>query len=228
MNEQELLQLQKKLGYLFKNTSLLITALTHSSYANENKSSGATSNERMEFLGDSVLGMSVSKLLFESKAQMPEGTMTKLRAELVCERSLASLARNFNLGNYIILGRGEAKGGGNKRASILADTMEAIIAAIYLDGGFDAALGFIKDNLIGHIDLQKRENTDYKTVLQEQIQVKTGQVLAYNVIDESGPDHDKVFYIEVLLNGNQIGQGSGKSKKEAEQAAAKSALDKAL
>ena len=217
--------LQERLGYCFSDIAFLEVALTHSSYANENKSSGIDSNERLEFLGDSVLGMIVSSLLFESKSQLPEGRMTKLRAELVCEKSLASLAREFGLGEHLKLGRGEDKGGGRRRDSILADAVEAVIAAMYLDGGFEPVRKLIIGHLVSDIRKMAQENTDYKTALQEKVQLTQGQSLSYNTVAESGPDHLKVFSVEVLLNGRRIGFGEGRSKKGAEQAAAMAALE---
>ena len=225
MNKQQYAELQEKLGYSFNNAALLGAALTHSSYANENKKSGSVSNERLEFLGDAVLDMAVSTLLYESKSNMPEGRMTRVRAELVCEKSLASLARLFELGRYIKLGRGEEKGGGRERSSILADAVEAVIAAMYLDGGFAPVNKLVSKYLAPDADALSAENTDYKTALQEMIQVKPGQSLSYQIISESGPDHMKSFSVEVLLNNTAIGNGCGKSKKEAEQAAAKFALE---
>jgi len=213
------------LGYKFNNPELLEAALTHSSYANENKKSGAVSNERLEFLGDSVLGMTVAALIYASCPNMTEGRMTKLRAELVCEKRLATLAVTFGLGDFLLLGRGEEKGGGRERPSILADAVEALLAAIYLDGGFEPVRRLINEYLFPEAARIEDENTDYKTVLQEMIQEKAGQTLSYNVTGESGPDHMKSFTVEVLLNGARVGHGSGKSKKEAEQTAAKSALD---
>jgi len=224
MNDAQLTELQEKLGYSFKDQELLKAALTHSSHANENKKSSAVSNERLEFLGDSVLGMTVAALIFKSKPKMPEGQMTKLRAELVCEKSLAALAVTFGLGECLLLGRGEEKGGGRERPSILADAVEAVLAAIYLDGGFRPVTRLIKTHLTPRLDIMEPENTDHKTALQEVVQVKPGQTLSYQIIDESGPDHLKSFTVEVRLNGKVIGCGTGKSKKEAEQNAAKSAL----
>ena len=224
MTEQQLKFLQKKLGYRFRNPSLLTTALTHSSYANENRRTGVVSNERLEFLGDSVLGMTVAALIFSDNPDMPEGQMTRLRAELVCEKSLAALAATLNLGDYLILGRGEEKGGGRDRPSILADAVEAVLAAVYLDGGFKPAERFVIKYMGLRINPQKFENTDYKTSLQEAIQEKAGQTLSYHVTGESGPDHMKRYSVEVRLNGKFIGCGDGKSKKEAEQAAACAAL----
>jgi len=225
MDEEKLLCLQEKLGYGFNNIKLLEVALTHSSYANEKKLGKFSSNERMEFLGDAVLEMTVSNIIY-SKSKLPEGQMTKLRAELVCEKSLAALAQEFDIGSYIRLGRGEEKGGGRGRASILADAMEAVIAAMYLDSGFHTVSEFISNNLVKDIKPSGIVNTDYKTALQEIIQGKGGQVLSYHIVDESGPDHMKFFSVEVCLDGEAIGRGDGKSKKEAEQAAAKFALQK--
>jgi len=225
MDEKKLLLFQEKLGYSFENIKLLEVALTHSSYANENKSGKFLSNERMEFLGDAVLEMAVSNIIY-NKSKLPEGHMTKLRAELVCEKSLAALAQMFDVGSHIRLGRGEEKGGGRGRASILADAMEAVIAAMYLDGGFHTASEFVEKNLVKDMDQIKVSNTDYKTALQELVQGKPGQILSYHVVDESGPDHMKSFSVEVYLNGESVGKGDGRSKKEAEQAAAKFALDK--
>ena len=215
---------KKKLGYVFKNPTLLETALTHSSYANENKKNRVASNERLEFLGDSVLGMAVSVLIYDGNPNLPEGQMTRLRAELVCEKSLATLAVTLGLGECLRLGRGEEKGGGRERPSILADAVEAVVAAIYLDGGFEPVRQLVTEHLAPQAGRMQLENYDYKTVLQEAVQVKTGQVLSYHTIDESGPDHMKSFTVEVRLNGEAIGYGKGKSKKEAEQSAAKSAL----
>ena len=221
-------ELQKSLGYKFKNPDLLTAALTHSSYANENKKSGFLSNERMEFLGDSVLGMTVASLIYSSMPTMPEGRMTRLRAELVCEKSLASLASALNLGDYLLLGRGEEKGGGRTRPSILADALEAVIAAMYLDGGFKPVERFVSKHIGPQKSLRDVENTDYKTSLQEKIQEKHGQTLSYHVLDETGPDHMKIYSVEVRLNGSFIGRGVGRSKKEAEQSAAHSALERAF
>ena len=224
MSDKRLKALQKRLGYSFNDTNLLVTALTHSSYANENKNIGMFSNERLEFLGDSVLGLTVAALIYETYPNMPEGDMTKLRAEFVCEKSLAAVAMSLDLGEYLMLGRGEDKNGGRGRPSILADAFEATLAAMYLDGGFLPIAQLIEK----HFDFQKMpirvKNSDYKTMLQEVVQVKSGQQLVYNVTDESGPDHLKFFDVEVRLNDNPIGQGRGRSKKEAEQNAAKAAL----
>jgi ribonuclease-3 len=181
MNDKQITTLQDRLNYTFNDLSLLITALTHSSYANENKSNGYISNERLEFLGDSILGLTVAELIYTKKTQMPEGQMTKLRAELVCERSLASLAKTLGIGEYMLFGRGEDKGGGRQRPSILADAVEAIIAAMYIDGGLQP----VNDLIEKHLFLDFREEfefTDYKTALQELIHTKPGKHLTYNLI----------------------------------------------
>ena len=220
-------ELEAKLGYEFKNKDLLNTALTHSSYANENKRQNIVNNERLEFLGDSVLGMTVADYLYRTRGDMPEGQMTKLRAELVCEKSLASVAEKLDLGQYILLGHGEEQGGGRERHSIIADAVEAVIAAIYLDGGCDKASEFIHRFILEPMEVGETVvSRDNKTELQEMIQRKSGQVLTYKMTDQSGPDHNKTFSFAVLLNGEVIGNGVGRSKKEAEQAAAGDALRK--
>ena len=220
-------EIEAKLGYEFKDKELLKTALTHSSYANENKKRNLECNERLEFLGDAVLGMVVANYLFRGQQKMPEGQMTRLRAELVCEQSLARVAEELQLGSYLLLGKGEEQGGGRKRHSIIADAVEAVIAAVYLDGGYEKASGIIYQFIIEPMEKGIATLvTDYKTALQEFVQRKSGQVLAYNLVDQSGPDHDKVFTFSVSLNGEVVGTGSGKNKKEAEQAAAGDALRK--
>lgn len=216
--------LEEKLQYSFKNKKLLINALTHSSYANETRD-GISSNERLEFLGDSVLSIIVSEYIYKQFSNLPEGELTKLRASLVCEKSLCSFSKELNLGEHLRLGKGEEKGGGRDRASILADAFEAVLAAIYLDGGFENArnhvMRFIKAEL-QHTDDEVFK--DYKTALQEIIQRNPEESVTYILTGESGPDHDKVFEVEVRLNSNTIGRGKGKSKKQAEQFAAKEAL----
>jgi len=224
MNERQLAELQKKLNYSFSDSALLIAALTHSSYANEKMKSGTESNERLEFLGDSLLGMAVALLIFKIKQQLTEGQMTKLRAELICERSLAELALELDLGSYLILSRGEENGGGRSRPSMLADAFEAILAAIYLDGGYDPVERLISSYFKPRIENPNHSISDYKTVLQEMVQNKPGQRLVYEKTSEFGPDHNKSFTVEVRLNGKTIGTGSGKSKKNAEQEAAKTAI----
>lgn len=216
-------EFEEKLGYSFKDKSLLELALTHSSFANENKLK--KNNERFEFLGDSVLGFVTAEYLFTEFKNRPEGEMTKLRAAVVCEKSLFKFAEQIDLGKYILLGRGEDSTGGRNRPSVVSDAFEAIIAAIYIDGGMEAVkpyiLRFIKDAV-------KRETSfkDNKSLLQEEIQKVKGNSLAYEEVGEEGPDHDKTFVFRVKLNGEVIGEGKGKSKKEAEQNAAGNALDK--
>ena len=217
-------QLQTALCYRFKNPALLRGALTHSSYANENKNLKLACNERLEFLGDSVLGFVVADALFRRFPDRPEGEMTRMRADMVCETALARAANAVGLGQELLLGRGEALGGGRTRASILADAMESVIAAAYLDGGLDAAGGIIARLILTEIPDQHLHNADYKTALQELVQREPGQILSYRLTGESGPDHDKRFTVEVLLNDNPVGTGEGSSKKRAEQAAAHSAM----
>ncbi len=211
--------------YQFKNKQLLTEALSHSSYANEKKKF-RNSNERLEFLGDSVLSVVVSQYLFEHFSHLPEGELTKIRASLVCEKSLHGFAKQINLGKYLLLGRGEEHTGGRVRPSILADAFEAVIAAIYLDGGLEAVrkhvLRFIPD------DIDKKNLaafSDFKTILQEVIQKNPEEKVEYILADQTGPDHNKAFKVQVCLNSNIIGTGTGKSKKEAEQMAAKEALE---
>ena len=226
MNDLQISQLQQRLNYFFRDPKLLISSLTHSSYANENIKSGVSSNERFEFLGDSLLGMAVAMLLYNSKPELTEGQMTKLRAEIVCEKNLASLATELELGSCLKLGRGEERGGGRHRPSILADAFEAVLAAVYLDGGFKPVEKLTITFFGKHIDSPVKSYTDHKTVLQEMIQVKPGQTLVYEIIDQQGPDHSKIFTVEAKLNGKTIGTGTGKSKKSAEQASAKAAINK--
>ena len=219
--------LEARIGYTFHDRRLLQNALMHSSYANENRARGCTSNERLEFLGDSVLGMVTAMRLYRLYPDMPEGKLSRLLAELVCEQSLHAVALELGLGSYIRLGHGEARNGGRERPSILADAVEAIIAAIYLDGGLESAQRFILDHILtGLAEGQMHHVADYKTDLQERVQRKPGQALEYTLLSESGPDHNKSFTMNVLLNGSEIGRGTGRTKKEAEQSAAKSALER--
>ena len=219
-------ELERKINYSFKNKRLMREALTHSSYANENRSRGERSNERMEFLGDSVLGMLVARRLFSRFPNMSEGRMTKLRAELVCEQSLLEVAHELELGKYLRFGKGEEQSGGRERPSILADAVEAMLAAIYLDSGLPEATGFVETYVLRTLENEGASfTTDYKTTLQELVQQKSGRAIEYRMIGESGPDHQKVFVVEALLNGEPLGQGSGRTKKEAEQAAARVALE---
>ena len=217
--------LEAAIGYQFKNITLLQNALTHSSYANERWHNPLASNERLEFLGDSVLGMVVAEYLFSHFQDRPEGELTRMRADMVCEKTLAAVANQVNLGEHLLLGHGEEQGGGRKRNSILADAVESIIAASFLDGGMEAAKSIIQRFILCDVPVTKLHNMDYKTALQEQVQQKKNQVLTYHLVGESGPDHDKQFAVEVLLNGKVIGSGIGSSKKRAEQDAARMALE---
>ena len=218
--------LEERLGYSFRNRALLETALTHSSYANENRASGIVCNERLEFLGDSVLGVTVAVFLYRHFPDMPEGRMTRLRAELVCEQSLHRVALELHLGDYLRLGKGEEHNGGRKRASILSDAVEAVIAAMYLDAGMETAAGFIHRCLLDDVRaIETPTFTDYKTSLQELVQRHSGQVLSYELVGEEGPDHAKTFRVQVCLNGEPLGRGTGRTKKEAEQTAAANALE---
>lgn len=218
-------ELEQRLGYTFRNRKLLEHALTHSSYANENRKDGLTSNERLEFLGDSVLGFVVASYLFETYPERPEGELTKLRAALVCEKSLAAAAAKLNLGAALLLGHGEEHSGGRKSSSITADAMESVLAAAYLDGGLEAASGIIH-RLILSAGIPDLQDQDYKTRLQELVQREKNQQLSYQLTGESGPDHDKHFSVAVLLNDKVVGHGEGRSKKHAEQAAAAAAIEK--
>ena len=217
--------LEAAIGYQFKNITLLQNALTHSSYANERWHNPLASNERLEFLGDSVLGMVVAEYLFSHFQDRPEGELTRMRADMVCEKTLAAVANRVNLGEHLLLGHGEEQGGGRKRDSILADAVESIIAASFLDGGMEAAKGIIQRFILSDVPVIKPHNMDYKTALQEQVQQKKNQVLTYHLVGESGPDHNKQFAVEVQLNGKPIGSGIGSSKKRAEQDAARMALE---
>lgn len=216
--------LEEKLGYKFKNIDLLKNSLTHSSYANEVRG-GFSSNERLEFLGDSVLSVIVSDYIYKQFSNIPEGELTKLRAALVCEKSLCGFSKELGLGDFLKLGKGEEKGGGRERPSILADAFEAVLAAMYLDGGMDVARRHVLRFILPELEHTEDEVfKDYKTALQEIIQRNPEESVTYILTEESGPDHNKSFTVEVHLNSNVIGKGTGKSKKQAEQAAAKEAL----
>lgn len=217
--------LEEKLGYRFHDRGLLEHAMTHSSYANEHRASGITSNERLEFLGDSVLGMVVADYLFDVHPDMPEGDLTRTRAALVCEDSLYEVARTLEIGNYLRLGKGEAAGGGRERPSILADATEAMLAAVYLDGGIEAARAIIRTFILDK-EREKAVDRDYKTALQELVQRTPGQSIVYRLAAEEGPDHARVFVMEVSVDGRPAGRGKGRTKKEAEQMAARAALQK--
>ena len=217
--------LETAIGYHFQNIQLLQNALTHSSYANERWHNSLLSNERLEFLGDSVLGMLVAEYLYRTFPNRPEGELTRMRADMVCEQTLAAAANRIGIGEHLLLGHGEEQGGGRKRNSILADAMESVIAACFLDGGIEAALKVVQQFILVEVPVKKMHNIDYKTQLQELVQRKKDQVLSYSLVGESGPDHDKRFDVEVRLNGTVVGTGFGKSKKRAEQDAAHSAIE---
>ncbi len=217
--------LEEALGYRFRNISLLQNALTHSSYANERWHDSLLSNERLEFLGDSILGMVVAEHLYTSFPNRPEGELTRMRADMVCEVTLAQVAEQLQLGGHLLLGNGEEQGGGRSRPSLLADAVESIIAASFLDGGMEAARGIITRFVLCKVPVKKLSNADYKTALQERVQQKKNQVLTYHLTGEEGPDHDKKFYVQVQLNGKPVGSGTGSSKKRAEQDAARAAME---
>jgi len=218
--------LETAIGYRFQNIQLLQNALTHSSYANERWHNSLLSNERLEFLGDSVLGMLVAEYLYHNFPNRPEGELTRMRADMVCEQTLAAAANRIGLGSHLLLGHGEEQGGGRNRNSILADAMESVIAACFLDGGMAAALKVVQQFILVEVPVTKLHNADYKTKLQELVQQKKNQTLSYRLAGQSGPDHDKKFDVEVSLNGTVVGFGSGSSKKRAEQMAARSAIEK--
>ncbi len=217
-------ELEKNLGYTFQNKRYLENALSHSSYANEKWKSSQASNERLEFVGDSVLGFVTAEHLFRKHQDLPEGDLTRIRADLVCETNLARVAKKLNLGKFLLLGHGEEHGGGRERNSILADAMESVLAATYLDGGFEEAKNMVF-RLILEDAPEKLRNLDFKTVLQELVQRKKNQLIAYQLLAEEGPDHHKVFRVNVTINEEIVGYGEGSSKKRAEQAAAEKALE---
>ena len=217
--------LEKAIDYHFQNISLLQNALTHSSYANERWHNSLLSNERLEFLGDSVLGMLVAEYLFRTFPNRPEGELTRMRADMVCEQTLAAAANRIGLGDLLLLGHGEAQSGGRSRSSILADAMESVIAACFLDGGLEAALKVVQKFILVEVPVVRMHNADYKTQLQELVQQKKNQVLSYALVSQSGPDHDKKFDVTVSLNGSVVGSGTGSSKKRAEQDAARCAIE---
>jgi ribonuclease-3 len=227
INIEELINFEKIMNYKFKNIETLEKSLTHSSYSNEDKFYTKVNNERLEFLGDAVLSIVVSRFIFDKFPEYPEGELTKLRSQVVCEDTLSIVASNLNVGKFLLLGKGEESSGGRDRKSILADAVEAIIAAIYIDGGYKEAEIFVLENLSKYIQLAVKGQiiSDYKSYLQEYYQSKN-QVckIRYIVTKEEGPDHEKMFHVNVLVNKVVVGTGSGKSKKIAEQDAAKSAL----
>ena len=218
--------LETAIGYRFRNIQLLQNALTHSSYANERWHNSLLSNERLEFLGDSVLGMLVAEYLYKNFPDRPEGELTRMRADMVCEHTLAEVANKIGLGSHLMLGHGEERLGGRSRESILADATESVIAACFLDGGLDAAAQFVQKYILVEVPVTRLNNMDYKTTLQELVQQKKNQVLSYALVGQSGPDHDKQFDVAVSLNGSVVGTGSGRSKKRAEQMAAKAAMER--
>ncbi|MBR6258858.1 MAG: ribonuclease III [Oscillospiraceae bacterium] len=217
-------KLEESIGHEFKDRNLLETAVTHSSYANENKKKAIRCNERLEFLGDAVLGLTVADRLYRKYPDMPEGEMTRLRAELVCEHSLHEAAKRLDLGSHIRLGHGEEMSGGRTRGSILADAVEALIAAVYLDGGDPEIM---IDRLILTPAREKGVSVvlDHKTLLQERMQRTAGHTVSYETVKEEGPDHSKTFTVRVIIDGKSAAEGEGSSKKEAEQAAARRALE---
>ena len=228
MLPKDIAELEAALGYGFRNKEIIKTALTHSSYSNElrAKKISISCNERLEFLGDSVLSIIVSEYLFKENRYLPEGELTRLRKELVCGRTLASLARGICLGDYLLLGNGEEKNGGRENDKILENAFEALLAAIYLDAG-EGGKAEVSKFLMPRIKEKVKEighGSDYKTALQQFVQQTEGDFLEYVVVDESGPDHNKTYTVEAKLNSNVIGRGSGKTKKEAEQNAAKEGL----
>lgn len=219
--------LKEKIGYRFRHNALFRKALTHSSYANEQRARHLQNNERLEFLGDSVLGFVTADYLYNHYPELPEGELTKLRAAVVCEQALYEVAKELGIDKEICLGRGEESGGGRERPSILADAVEAVLGAIYLDGGIEPARAFVLSFIPRKAEQarQGRMFKDYKTTLQEIVQKNRQETLEYRLADSSGPDHDKVFVMELLLNSNVFAKGQGRSKKEAEQVAAKQALE---
>ena len=228
-DEPDTSPLENILGHNFNDTDILSRALTHSSFANEQKARGISvlCNERLEFLGDSILSMVVSEYLFLNYPQMPEGELSRIRSGAVCERALSSYANNIHLGNYLFIGRGEELTNGRSRISILADALEAVLAALYLDGGADKVRKFILPYVTAEIKriFKSGHTEDFKTMLQQIVQQEQSEVLEYILIEEIGPAHNRIFRVEARLNSNIIGRGEGKTKREAEQNAAREALD---
>lgn len=227
-NEETITELERTIGYVFQDPDILRNALTHSSYANEATSKGekTPSNERLEFLGDSVLSLVVSRYLYEEFPDLPEGDLSKIRAQTVCEKTLAQFARKISLGDHLLLGHGERQNKGNERDSILSDAFEALLAALFLDGGIQPVKAFLLPMAIEqiHETLASHHTTDYKTMLQQIVQQESSEILDYMLISETGPAHKRVFEVEARLNSNIIGRGKGFSKREAEQNAAREAL----
>ncbi len=225
MTNEQLQKFEKKINYSFTDYELLKLALTHSSYGNEVYHNKLHNNERLEFLGDAVLELTVSRYLFNNYQDMPEGELTKLRASIVCEPTLAICARQIELDKMILLGKGEELTGGRFRDSIISDAMEALLGAIYKDGGIECATGFVEKFILNDIE-NKKLFVDSKSVLQERIQAVYKEGPVYNLVGEKGPDHCKEFYVEVMLEGKVIGKGKGRTKKAAEQQAAYDAIIK--
>lgn len=224
MNDSKAMELlEERIGYTFRDKKLLKQALTHSSFANEQKINKWDDYERIEFLGDAVLELVSSEYLYRADPRMPEGELTKLRSSMVCEPALAYCARDIELGSFIFLGKGEELTGGRKRDSITSDVLEAVIGAIYLDGGLVPAKAFIDRFVLSDLE-HKQLFYDSKTILQEQVQKKGEGRLHYVLVEESGPEHDKLFRVEAMIDDRKIGEGSGRTKKHAEQQAAYQAL----
>jgi len=220
-------KLEKMLELKFRNIEVIKQAFTHSSYVNEHREGRTSDNERLEFLGDAVLELGVSQHLYRKYPDMPEGEMTKLRAAIVCEPSLDVFARSLNFGEHILLGKGEEMTGGRNRPALLADVFEAFLGALYLDQGFNTALDFLEKHVFPQIETGAfSHGMDYKSKLQEVVQQDKNQTIEYQIVDEKGPSHNKEFVAELLINGRVLGSGVGRTKKEAEQRAAKDALDK--
>lgn len=227
MSEKWLDPLQANLNYKFKDINLLKTALTHSSYANENKMKITENNERLEFLGDTILNLVVSQYLYNKYLYYPEGELTKIRAKVVCESSLAFGAAKIDLGKYLLLGKGEEATGGRERESILADASEALVGAIFMDSDFETTNKILLENFESDLVYAVAKGAlfiDYKTELQESLQKITRSKIEYRVIKEEGPDHNKIFHIDLVVDNNTVGRGTGRNKKEAEQMAAKETL----
>lgn len=227
MSEETMAKLEAKIGYQFKNRSLLRQALTHSSYANEQKINKTGDYERLEFLGDAVLEMVSSDHIYRKNPDMTEGKMTKLRSSIVCEPALAFCAREIGLEQYILLGKGEESTGGRSRDSIISDVMEAVIGAIYLDSGIEEARDYIHRVILSDLE-HKQLFYDAKTILQEEVQKENKGTLRYELIREDGPEHDKIFVVDAMIGDVKVGSGTGHSKKAAEQKAAYEALTKRI
>ena len=224
MNNNQIEEFQNLIGYHFRNERLLLTALTHSSFLNENPGEPPVDNERLEFFGDAIIEFFVSEYLYQKYTDVPEGELTKLRASLVCEQSLAQCSRDICLGDCLRMGKGEEASGGRKRASIISDAFEAVTAAIYLDAGKEAVADFIRTHLLKFLE-NKSLFFDAKTRLQEMVQKHGSETLRYEMISEEGPSHNKVFVAAAFLNDREIGRGSGHSKKTAQQEAAVRAIE---